>query len=120
MHRNGLRHVQCSGNFSTLVNTVLAGVANCNTYLDDLIVYSPSWSTHVNSFREVFDRLAGASLTLNLAKCEFREAIVTYLGRQVGQGQVWPVEEKVKAITIFPVPTNRRELCWFPGMSGCY
>ena len=74
--------------FQRLVDTVLAGLTNVNAYLDDLIVFSSTWHGHVNSLREVFSRLAGASLTLNLAKCEFGRGTVTYLGRQVGQGQV--------------------------------
>lgn len=52
----------------------------------------------------VFERLESAFLTLNLPKCVFGQASVTYLGKQVGQGQVKPVEAKVAAITEFPVP----------------
>lgn len=29
--------------FQSLVDTVLAGLPNCNAYLDDLIVYAPAW-----------------------------------------------------------------------------
>lgn len=38
-----------------------------------------------------------AHLTVNLAKCDFACATVTYLGHVVGQGQVWPVQAKVLA-----------------------
>ncbi len=41
-----------------------------------------------------FHALAEVSLTLNLAKCEFGQATITYLGKEVGQGQVRPVEAK--------------------------
>ncbi|KAL1249464.1 hypothetical protein QQF64_020469 [Cirrhinus molitorella] len=50
------------------------------------------------------------------SKCVFGQATVTYLGRQVGQGQVKPVEAKVAAITEFPTPVTRRELRRFLGM----
>lgn len=69
---------------------------------------------------QVFNRLAEASLTLNLAKCEFGKATVTYLGRQVGQGQVLPIEAKVSAIAECPVPSTRRALRRFLGMAGYY
>lgn len=65
-------------------------------------------------------RLKEASLTLNLAKREFGKAIVTYLGKQVGQGQVRPVTAKVQAILDFPVPETRRQLRRFLGMCGYY
>ncbi len=67
--------------FQRLMRIVLGGVENCEAYLDDIVIYSSSWDEHVISLREVFSRLAGASLTLNLAKCEFAKATVVYLGK---------------------------------------
>lgn len=73
---------------------------------------------HVKTLHEIFSRLKSASLTLNLAKCEFGKAIVSYLGKKVGQGQIRPVEAKVQAISDFPAPQMRRELRCFLGMAG--
>ena len=56
-------------------------------------------------------------MVLNLKKSEFAKATVTYLGHVVGQGHVLP---KVQAIQEFPVPTGKRELMRFLGMSGFY
>ena len=38
----------------------------------------------------------------------------------MGQGQVKPVEAKVKAISDFPVPYGKRQLMSFLGMAGYY
>lgn len=114
----GLRNAPAT--FQRLVNTVLAGIPNCSAYLDDVVVYSRDWSEHLKSLRDVFQRFASASLTLNLTKCEFGQAKVTYLGKEVGHGQVRPVEAKVEAISEFPVPTTRRELRRFLGIAGYY
>ena len=103
-----------------VVNIVFSGVPNCTAYLDDVVVHSTEWGAHVDSLKTVFHRLADASLTLNLAKCEFGKATVTYLGKQVGGGKVRPLEAKVAAITSFPAPTTRRELRRFLGMTGYY
>lgn len=46
--------------------------------------------TELATLSEVFGRFIDASLTLSLSKCEFGKATITYLGKQVGQGQVWP------------------------------
>lgn len=59
-------------------------------------------------------------MTLNLAKCEFGKASVTYLGKQVGHGQVRPVNAKVEAVLSFPVSTSMRELQSFLWMVGYY
>ncbi|KAL1276640.1 hypothetical protein QQF64_036263 [Cirrhinus molitorella] len=98
----GMRNAPAT--FQRLIQTVLAGVPHCNAYLDDLLLFSDDWKEHLSLLRTVFERLECASLTLNLAKCVFGQATVTYLGRQVGQGQVKPVEAKVAAITEFPHP----------------
>uniref|UniRef100_A0A8C1TD20 Gypsy retrotransposon integrase-like protein 1 n=1 Tax=Cyprinus carpio TaxID=7962 RepID=A0A8C1TD20_CYPCA len=114
----GLRNAPAT--FQRLIQTVLAGVPNCNAYLDDLVLYSTEWMEHLKLLRTVFERLEKASLTLNLSKCVFGKASVTYLGKEVGEGQVKPVEAKVAAIVDFPVPTSRRELRRFLGMAGYY
>ncbi len=57
---------------------------------------------------------------MNLAKCEIGKAVVTYLGKQVGQGFVKPIAAKVAAILEFPTPLNKRDLRRFLGMSGYY
>lgn len=74
--------------FQHLMLLVLGDVPNCNVYLDDAVVYSHSWAEHVSSLSGVFQWLAEASLILNLAKCEFGQATVTYLGKQAGSVQV--------------------------------
>ena len=106
--------------FQRLVNIVFAGVANCTAYLDDVVIHSSSWAEHVSTLELVFKRLERASLTLNLAKCEFGKATVTYLGKQVGRGQVRALTGKVEAIVAFPAPTTRRQLRRFLGMVGYY
>ncbi len=114
----GLRNAAAT--FQRLVNLVLAEVPNCNAYLDDLVIYSQSWSEHLSLLETVFKRLQEAFLTLYLAKCEIGKATVTYLGKQVGHGQVRPVMAKISSINEFPVPKTRRELRRFLGMAGYY
>lgn len=89
-------------------------------YLDDVVIYSDTWGDHVHHIRTPFDRLCDANLTVNLAKCEFAKATVTYLGKVVGHGQVRPVEAKVTAIEQYPVPTTKKEVMRFLGLVGYY
>ena len=90
------------------MHIVLSGVKNCEAYIDDVVAYSSTWSDHLHTLSLIFSRLREASLTLNLAKCEFGKATVTYLGKQVGQGEVRPLAEKVQAIIDFPVPQSAK------------
>ena len=114
----GLRNAPAT--FQRLINSVLEGVPNCEAYLDDLLIYSTTWSQHLQHLSTVFQRLSDASLTVNLAKCEFGQATVVYLGKVVGRGQVRPVQSKVEAMLNYPAPTTRRELRRFLGMVGYY
>ena len=106
--------------FQRLVSNVICGLDGCDAYIDDVIIYSDSWSDHLQGIRKFFDRLSKAKLTVNLAKTEFCHATVTFLGHLVGQGQVKPLEAKVIAISEFPVPKCKRQLMRFLGMAGYY
>ena len=59
-------------------------------------------------------------MSINQAKSEFCHTTLTFLEHVAGQGQVKPVEAKVKATSDFPVPTCRRQLMRFLGMAGYY
>ncbi len=65
----GMRNAPAT--FQRLINLILTGVPNCNAFLDDLVIYSTDWSEQVSTLHEVFKLLENASLTLNLAKCDF-------------------------------------------------
>ncbi len=112
----GLRNAPAT--FQRLMNRVVSGLEGCAVYLDDVVVYSDSWEEHVRRVRALFERLVWARLTVNLAKCEFAKATVTYLGKVVGQGFVCPVEAKVQAVKHFPQPSTKKELMRFLGMAG--
>ena len=104
--------------FQQLVNNVICGLDGCDAYIDEVIIYSDSWSGHLQRIRKFFNQLSKAKLTVNLAKTEFCHATVTFLGHLVGQGQVKPLEAKVNAISEFPVPKRKRQLMRFLGMAG--
>uniref|UniRef100_A0A3B5QLU2 Gypsy retrotransposon integrase-like protein 1 n=1 Tax=Xiphophorus maculatus TaxID=8083 RepID=A0A3B5QLU2_XIPMA len=106
--------------FQRLMNKVVGCLEGCSVYLDDIVVYSNSWSSHLEQLTTLFDRLVDARLTVNLAKCEFARATVIYLGHQVGQGKVCPVKAKVEAIEKYPPPTTKKELMKFLGLVGYY
>lgn len=92
----------------------------CETYLDDIVIYSSTWSNHLKQNKKLFNCLTVVNLTINWAKCEFGKTRVTYLNKVVGGGQVQSVMAKVEVICDFPVPENCRELRIFLGIVGYY
>lgn len=104
--------------FQRLMNKILDGLDGCAAYLDDVVVFSDTWPEHVHRLGALLDRFSNAALTVNLAKCEFAQATVTYLGKVVGQGKVCPVRAKVLAIDNYPPPKSKKDLMRFLGMIG--
>ena len=114
----GLRNAPAT--FQRLMNIVVDGLIGCAVYLDDVVVFSDTWEDHLQRITALFDRLVWAQLTVNLAKCVFARATVTYLGKVVGQGEVRPVEAKLETIKNFPPPVTKKDLMRFLGMVGYY
>ena len=114
----GLRNAPSS--FQRLMNYVISGLEGCAVYLDDVVTVGDTWPVHLSRLSALFERFSAANLTINLAKCEFAQATVVYLGKVVGQGEVRPVRAKVMAIDHFPAPTTKKELMRFLGMIGYY
>ena len=106
--------------FQRLMNQVVSGLSNTAVYIDDVVVYSDSWSDHIKHLKALCDRLKDTNLTVNLAKSEFGKATVTFLGHTVGQGKVLPLENKVQCVKEYPPPQDKRSLMRFLGMAGFY
>ena len=88
--------------------------------MGDLIVYSSTWSEHLDAIRMLFEGLMKHKLTINLVKSEFVKATVQYLGHVVGQGHILPLTAKVQAILAIVPPTNRKALTRIIGMIAYY
>ena len=71
--------------FSRLMASVLRGVIwkICLVFLDDIIIYSESFTEHLDRLRLVFDRLREANLRLKPRKCHFGKEKIKFLGHYV-------------------------------------
>ena len=101
--------------FQRLILGVIAEVPGCEAYIDDVIIYSDTWSAHLNQIGKFFDKPKAANLTVNLSKSAFGHAQIQFLGHVVGGGEVQPITAKVDAINNFPVSGNKRELMSITG-----
>ena len=114
----GMRNSGCT--FQRFMDIVIRGLEHTKVYVDDLIVYSSTWSEHLDAIRTLFERLKKHNLTVNLVKSEFAKATVQYLGHVVGQGHILPLTAKVQAISAIVPPTNRKALARIIGMIAYY
>ena len=115
----GLRNAPAT--FQRLVNRVLAGLESfTGSFLDDIIIFSSSWSDHIRHIQQVFDRIRSAGLTIKKSKCVFATAEVDFLGHRVGLGKVEPRRQTVQALLDFPRPNNQKQLRSYLGLAGYY
>lgn len=89
-------------------------------YMDDLLVVSKDFDTHLSRLQSVAKCLRDANLTINVGKSKFCMKEIKYLGHIVGNGCIKPDPGKVDAITNFPVPRTVRQVRSFLGMCGWY
>ena len=92
----------------------------CQVYIDDIAVYSQSWSEHCAHISKVLERLRGAGLTANVSKCQWGQTSCVFLGHVIGKGLVSPADLKVKAVRDFPTPTTKKAVRQFLGLTGYY
>ncbi|CAH2219366.1 jg1518, partial [Pararge aegeria aegeria] len=89
-------------------------------YLDDIIVISKDFNSHVTLLLRVLDKLKEANLTINLEKCNFFASQLKYLGYVVDSHGLRTDPSKVEAILNFPTPTCRKDLKRFLGTATWY
>ena len=81
----GMRNAPAT--FQRLMQQVLGDVNNCSVYLDDVVIYSDEWESHVSTLRDVFQRLADAWLTLNLANVSLAKLLSPIWGNKLVLGR---------------------------------
>ncbi|GFS19132.1 Pol polyprotein [Elysia marginata] len=89
-------------------------------YLDDLLVFSPSFEEHISRLQKVFDRLREVNLKLNPDKCFLGRPSVSFLGHILTRDGLKTDPGKITAIRNFPQPTRVRDVRAFLGLAGYY
>jgi hypothetical protein len=89
-------------------------------YVDDIVVWSESFESHLNDLAEVFSRLRAQGFQLKLSKCTFFAQQVDYLGYTIRAGCIAMSTAKVEAIAKFAPPTTKKDLQSFLGMTNWY
>lgn len=89
-------------------------------FLDDIIVASSDFQTHIKTLKTVHQRLKEANLTVNWKKCEFCRPSLKYLGFVVDQQGLRTDPDKVSAILNYPTPKNTTEVRRLIGLVSWY
>lgn len=89
-------------------------------YLDDLIIVSEDFNSHLLVLVRIAEQFKKANLTLNISKSKFCVTEVNYLGYIIGNGGIKTDPEKVESIKNWPTPKNIKQVRGFLGLAGWY
>ena len=87
----------------------------CQSYIDDIIIYSQTKEEHTKHVVEVIKHLQDANMKINQNKCAFFKTTVDFLGYTLSPQGVKPMEDRIKAMRNLLPPKNINELQKFLG-----
>ena len=93
--------------FQRFIDEVLRGLHSSYAYIDDVLVASSSTEKHIQHLRMVLECFKQYGLLIKPSKCVLGVTSLELLGHQVSSEGITPLEEKVKVILDFPLPSTR-------------
>ncbi len=108
--------------FQRAMQFVLAGLQNknCLVYIDDILIFSPTFEQHLNDIAEVLTKLKEHNLKLKPKKCSFGRKQLAYLGHLISKEGVRPDPAKIEAVQKLSAPDNLESLQTFLGLASYY
>lgn len=89
-------------------------------YLDDIVIVSEEFTSHLAILARLANELRKANLTLNIEKSQFCVTRTKYLGYVIGDGGIHTDPEKVDSIVNWPTPKTVRQVRGFLGLASWY
>ncbi len=108
--------------FARTMDIVLAGLkwSSVLVYIDDILIFSKDFDSHVEHIREVFQRLKAANLTVKPNKCSLAMDSIKFLGHVIDRTGVRTDPDKIKGIQEFPRPQTLTQVRGFIGRASYY
>ena len=94
--------------------------AYASAYIDDIVLFSGSWGSHLTHLEAVLGALRDAGLTANPKKCHLGLTEADYLGHTIGRGCIRPQTKKIEKIQAWPRPATKKQVKSFLGLIAYY
>ena len=106
--------------FQSRMWKLINGLEGVVVYMDDLVVYSDSFETHIQRLQALLKILAEKNFVLNVRKCRLCVKNIPFLGYFIDHRGVSPHPDAVRAIIEMPTPTSSSETKSLVGMIEYY
>ncbi|CAG2249051.1 unnamed protein product [Mytilus edulis] len=123
-HFNVMPMGLCNGvaTFQRLMEYTLAGLnwQTCLIYIDDIIVFSDSFESHLSRLSDVLDRIALQGLKVSPKKCSLFQKQVSFLGHIVSSEGIATDPDKIACVKTWPLPKSMTDVRSFLGTCSYY
>ncbi|KAL8591322.1 hypothetical protein ACOMHN_041663 [Nucella lapillus] len=108
--------------FSRMMRKLLGPLKrdDIHNFMDDILVATETWETHLEALRAIFRRLCETRLTAKPSKCCLAFKELLFLGHQIGHGKMWPEEDKVEKLKKAEKPKSKKQVRAFLGLARYY
>ena len=108
--------------FQRMMDTILTAYRwkCCLVYLDDIIIFSPSFESHLKDLTSVMTTLQTHKIRLNGKKCKVAFTSIDFLGHVISAQGIKPDPRNVESISKFDVPKTVSKLRSFLGLASYY
>lgn len=89
-------------------------------FFNDILIYNPAFSTHLNHLRVTLEILMKNQLMINKKKCKFRKPKLEYLVHIFSIEGIQADPTKIESMVNWPIPKDLRALREFLGLNGYY
>jgi hypothetical protein len=89
-------------------------------YFNNILIYSPTWASHFDHLRAVFNVLRTERLFVNQKKCYLFTTSVTFFGFVVSTDGVHADQSKIDAVLEWPQPKTLHDVKSFHGLASFY
>lgn len=104
------------------MNTTFEGLLwrICLIYIDDLLIYSKDFETHLTNLETCLQRARERNLIFRPLKCRFFERQLEFLGHEISGQGIHTSNKKIEAIKNILPPTTPKLALSFLGLAGFY
>ena len=101
--------------FQRVIHHVFQDCPFVRTFIDDAIIFSSDWDTHISHVKAAIRRLNDAKLILNVEKCHFFKTSLVLLGFRIDAYGHSIDMEHIKRASDWPQPTTGKQVQAFLG-----
>ena len=112
--------VNAGATYCRIMRKLLDAIPCVDSYIDDVLIHTSSWSEHMVILRQVFNRIKDAGLTVKPSKCYIGEDSIGFIGHDIRNGCLQTQPDKVDKVLNAEIPKTKTQIRAFLGLVGYY